>query len=99
MWREMFEQSEGVLKENARIHIMALDATDAAERLSAQAARFRERIGRWPRNLGELSAAGLSPGPLVDPSGVPFEYDARTGEVAVSRLSYLRRDDLMGETR
>lgn len=99
MWREMFEQSDGALKENARVHIMALDAADAASRLNAQVAQFRERRGRLPRDLGELAASGLARGPLVDPIGVPFEYDSETGTVTVSRTSYLRRDDLMGETR
>ena len=99
MWREMFEQSEGAIKENARIHLRTLDAADAAERLNGLVAQFRERTGRLPRDLGELAAAGLARGPLVDPLGVPFEYDSQTGKVAVSRKSYLRRDDLMGETR
>jgi hypothetical protein len=99
MWRETFEQSEGSLKENARIHIMVLDAADAVERLDARVALFHERMGRLPRSLGELSSAGLAGGPLVDPAGVPFEYDPQTGKVAISRMSYLRRDDLMGGTR
>ena len=34
--------------------------------------------GRLPRDLGELAAAGLARGPLVDPIGIPFEYDAQT---------------------
>lgn len=99
MWREMFEQSEGAIKENARIHLMALDAAAAVDLLNGRVALFRERMGRLPRDLGELSAAGLARGPLVDPIGIPFEYDSQTGKVAVSRTSYLRRDDLMGETR
>jgi len=99
MWREMFEQSDGAIKENARIHLMTLDAADAADRLSGRVALFRERMGRLPRDLGELLAAGLARGPLVDPAGIPFEYDSQTGKVAVSRTSYLRRDDLMGESR
>ena len=99
MWREMFEHSEGSLKENARIHIQSLDAADAVDRLNGRVALFRDRAGRLPRDLGELTAAGLARGPLVDPIGIPFEYDAQTGQVAVSRTSYLRRDDLMGETR
>ena len=99
MWREMFEQSDGAIKENARVHIMALDAADAVDRLNGRVALFRERQGRLPRDLGELLAAGLARGPLVDPAGIAFEYDFQTGKVAVSRMSYLRRDDLMGETR
>jgi hypothetical protein len=99
MWREMFEQSEGVIKENARIHIMTLDAADAVDRLNERVALFLQRTGRLPRDLGELTAAGLARGPLVDPVGIPFEYDAQTGKVTVSHGSSLRRDDLMGETR
>jgi hypothetical protein len=99
IWQEMYAQSEGVMKENARVHLMALDAADAAEALTAGAAEFGRRTGRPPRNLAELSASGLARGPLVDPTGVPFEYDVQTGRVAVSRVSYLRREDLMGETR
>lgn len=99
MWREMLEQSEGALRENARIHLMALDAADAVDLLNGRVALFRERMGRLPRDLGELTAAALARGPLVDPAGIPFEYDSQTGKVAVSRTSYLRRDDLMGETR
>ena len=99
MWREMFEQSDGAIKENARIHLLTLDAADAVDLLNERVALFRERTGRLPRDLGELTAAGLARGPLVDPIGIPFEYDPETGKVAVSRTSYLRRDDLMGETR
>ena len=99
MWQEMFEQSEGAIRENAKIHILALDAADAVDRVNAAVAQFRARAGRLPRDLGELKAAGLAPGPLVDPIGIPFEYDSESGRVAVSRMSYLRRDDLMGETR
>ena len=99
MWREMFEQSEGALKENARVHLMVLDALDRADFLTARVALFRERTGRLPRDLGELQAAGLAAGPLIDPAGVAFDYDSQSGRVEVSRKSWLRREDLMGETR
>jgi hypothetical protein len=96
MWQEMYEQSEGVMKENARVHLQAIDAADAADALTAAAESFRGRAGRFPRDLGELRASGLAGGPIVDPIGVPFEYDVQTGKVAVSRRSYLRREDLLG---
>jgi hypothetical protein len=99
MWREMYEQSDGALKENAKVHIQALDALDAVDKLNERVAAFHARTGRLPRDLGELVAAGLARGPLVDPARIPFEYDPLTGNVEVSRLSPLRRDDLMGETR
>ena len=99
MWREMFVQSEGAIKENARVHLQILDAADTADRLSERVAAFRERTGRLPRDLAELAAAGFARAPLVDPIGIPFEYDSGTGAVAVSRKSYLRRDDMMGGGR
>ena len=99
MWQEMYEQSDGAIRENARVHLLSLDALDAVQRLNERVAVFRERAGRFPRGLGELQAAGLARGPMVDPIGIPFEYDAETGTVTVSHQSYLRRDDLMGETR
>jgi hypothetical protein len=96
MWQEMYEQSEGAMKENARVHLMVLDAASTADALTARAQEFQARHGRAPASLAELEAAGYVRGPLVDPAGIPFEYDVGTGRVAVSRRSYLRRDDLVG---
>ena len=96
MWMEMHQSSEGVLKENARIHVMAIDAADAAEQLTARVADFERRAGRRPRSLDELRAAGVASGPFVDPTGIPFEYDVVTGKVEVSERSGLYRRDLMG---
>ena len=96
MWQAMAEQSDGVMQENARIHVRAIDAVSAAEALAAGVEAFERRFGRRPRGLEELSAAGLARAPLVDPTGVPFEYDEQSGRVEVSRKSYLRREDLMG---
>lgn len=100
MWREMYAQSEpGAIKENALVHVKVLEAAMAASRLRQAVARFVERTGRPPGNLGELAAMGLTKGPFVDPDGFPFVYDAGTGRVNVSRQSSLYREELMGEIR
>jgi hypothetical protein len=97
MWQEMYDQSEpGAMKENARAHLMVLDAAAAARSLTESAREFARRAGRPPRDLAELRASGLARAPLVDPAGVPFEYDGVTGRVTVSPRSELRREDLMG---
>jgi hypothetical protein len=94
MWRQMYEQSEeGALRANALVHLMALDARDAAESLTGRVAEFARRAGRRPRTLEELRAAGLWPGRLVDPAGFPFDYDAAAGVVSVSRQSSLWRPE------
>jgi hypothetical protein len=99
MWQEMYDQSEGAMKENARVHLLAIDAATAAQALTTAVRAFTARSGRPPRDLGELRASGLAGGPIVDPIGMPFEYDVGTGQVTVSRKSYLRREDLGGGAR
>jgi len=100
MWQEMHDQAEpGAIKENARIHLLVLEAADAADRLNEGVANFARRMGRRPRALGELASAGFAGRTLVDPSGVPFDYDFQTGKVSVSRKSSLFREELMGDHR
>jgi hypothetical protein len=101
MWQEMYDQAEpGWLKNNARVHIDVLDAASAVDALNRTVDVFRQRTGRLPSKLDELAAARLARGPFVDPSGVPFDYDARTGRVNVSRMkSTLYREELIGDER
>jgi len=92
MWRAMYEDSEeGVLRDNARLQLLILDARDQADALTAAVARFEEARGRRPSDLDEVRRAGYSRGPFVDPAGVPFQYDGRTGLVEISRQSMLWR--------
>jgi hypothetical protein len=94
MWQQMFDQAEeGIIKENARLRLRALDSQDVADRLTALVAEAERRTGRRPARLEELSADGLWRGPLEDASGVPFGYDAATGKVSISRGSPLWRPD------
>jgi hypothetical protein len=92
MWQRMYEQAEeGIIKANAQVRLQVLDAEDGADRVTAQAQEFQRRAGRWPRSLGELQASGLARGPVVDPAGVPYDYDPQTGRATVSRRSMLWR--------
>jgi len=92
MWRQMHEQAEeGILKANAAVQLQILDALDQADRLTAAAAAFERHAGRRAGSLAELRASVLARGPVVDPAGVPFQYDVVTGRVSVSRASPLWR--------
>jgi tetratricopeptide (TPR) repeat protein len=93
MWRQIYEQSEGVVRANALVNIEVLDALGQAERLTGLVAEFTRRTGQRPRSLEELRASGLLSGPAVDSSGTPFVYDAETGRVRVSPHSTLYRPD------
>jgi hypothetical protein len=94
MWRKMFEQGEeGVIRDNARVQLMILDALDARDRLAAAVIEFERRRGRRPARLEELVAEGLWRGPLVDTAGVRFGYDADKGRVFISENSPMWRPE------
>jgi hypothetical protein len=88
MWQQMYEQAEpGILRENARARLRALDSLDAADRLGVAVEAYARRFGHRPARLEELEPAGLWQGGLADAAGVPFSYDLKTGRVTVSRGS------------
>jgi hypothetical protein len=93
MWRQIHDQSEGVVRANALVNLQVLEALDQAEELTRRVEEFTRRAGRRPRSLDELRASGLLRGPAADSSGVPFVYDAGTGRVRVSPRSMLYRPD------
>jgi hypothetical protein len=94
MWRQMYEQAEeGVLKQNARFRLLALDSADAADRLTEAVESYSRRFGRRPSRLEELHQAGLWRGPLKDAADVPFSYDVGTGRVTVSQSSSMWRPE------
>jgi hypothetical protein len=94
VWRQIYEQSDGPMKENALRHMEVLDAYDAADAAQALVREFERRTGRRPETLDELRSAGLARAPVVDGSGAPFQYDRESGTVRVSPLSKLWRPDL-----
>ena len=94
IWRQIYEQSDGPMKDNALQHIMVLDAYDTADALQALVAEVERRTGRRPESLDELRRAGLLRRPPLDGSGAPFLYDRQSGTVRVLPQSKLWRPDL-----
>jgi hypothetical protein len=93
VWRQMYQQAEpGNIRENALYNLQWLDGLDALDALNAAVERFEQSQGRSPRDRSEAaSLPGIRPGYLVDPSGVPFEYDAAKGRFWFSKRSRLWR--------
>jgi hypothetical protein len=91
MWRHLFEETDGRMRENARFNLRRLDALDQVDELQRSVEEFRKLYGRAPVGLAELGAARLLRAPLSDPMGVPFDYDGRQGTVSISRNSALWR--------
>jgi hypothetical protein len=94
IWAQMYEEEEqGPLKRNALVNVQMIDALELRDRLQALADQFARRAGRHPHALQELVEAGLAARVPADPTGVPFQYDAATGRVAIARRSTLWRPD------
>jgi hypothetical protein len=91
MWARIAQDFEGFMRGNALTQIQIIDARDQAERLTALVAEEALRTGRRPGSLAELEAVRSQRVPGVDPSGIPFDYDASTGTVTVSKRSPLAR--------
>jgi hypothetical protein len=91
MWQHLYEQADGPMRDNAKFNLDRLDAAAAVDAHQKAVGEFRDRFGRLPESLQELSRVGLLRAPLLDPAKVPFDYDAATGSVSLSRQSYLWR--------
>jgi hypothetical protein len=90
LWQQMQQSSEErFMKENAFMHLLHLNAQDTLDALRTGIALFEKQRGRKPASLAELAAAGLAPGPVVDPTREPFRYDAATGAVSIAPTSKL----------
>jgi hypothetical protein len=93
MWTQIYAQAEeDAIKENARFRLQEIDALDQADALTAAAAAIEKRTGRKPQSLAEIGAAARLR--VVDPTGVPFEYDASKGAVRISPRSVLWRPEV-----
>jgi hypothetical protein len=91
VWRRMYEQAEGgFIRDNALYNLRRLDGLDAIDVLNAAVDHFRQAHGRPPWDASELRASGaVEARRLVDPTGVPFAYNAATGRFGFSRASRL----------
>lgn len=94
VWRHMYEDSaEGAIKHNALVHLQILDARETRQRLQGIVDQFAKDTGRRPAALQELARRGYVTSLPLDPTGVPFDYDAGTGKVSIARSSSVWRPE------
>ncbi len=92
MWQAMAAQSEpGPIQENARMNLDILAALDLRDSLQAHVNRFESTFGRRPSSLDELVRERVIRTVPVDPSGIPYAYDAGSGRVHLAHDSRLYR--------
>jgi hypothetical protein len=85
LWRRQFEDStRAELKENARNHLISIQADEERWTLEHFVEQFAARYGSFPRSLEDLVGAGMLHYVPRDPSGTPYRYDCITGEVFLS---------------
>jgi hypothetical protein len=89
LWRQIFEQNDGAIKENAKVNLQYLDAAGVLDRLRERLRAHHERTGSWPATLEALQQPGSGRLPLADPTGVGFDYNPSSGRVQLSRSSPL----------
>jgi len=90
MWRQMRDTMDVEwFRLNAELRLTQLDAMDVVDELNRASQRFAIREGHPPRLWRELVVGERLRGIPLDPTGVPFELDAATGRIDVSRKSAL----------
>lgn len=94
IWRDLYESHpEGTAPRAVAFrNLQYLDALDLVDSLQLQVDSVTSVRGSPPARLRELKSPTGKALRESDPTGTPFEYDPKTGRVAVSRHSALWRD-------
>ena len=89
LWQQLGDADLDWLKSTATHRLLQIDAMDMVDELNRAVQRFTVREGRPPRDFPEVIARQRLRGWPVDSTGVPFEFDAKTGRLDVARTSKL----------
>jgi hypothetical protein len=89
MWEAIRQSAENDwLRHDAERRLVQLRALDEIDQLQQSVRTYVRRTGQAPANWAALAAAGLVPGIMVDPTGVPYELGPN-GTVKLSPSSSL----------
>jgi tetratricopeptide (TPR) repeat protein len=73
LWRTTYESTKDAqIRENAVLHLLALQADEDVTRLEQAVEKYREQTGRLPASMGDLERAGFIHGAPADPKGRPY---------------------------
>jgi hypothetical protein len=90
LWTQMLQTTDiEWIKNNANIRLKQLDAMDLIDELNRRVAIYVASQQRPPADWREFAAATGIRGVPVDPTGVPFVLDERTGTVDIDPKSSL----------
>jgi tetratricopeptide (TPR) repeat protein len=93
LWQRQYQESDRKdIRENARNHLLSFQVAKDLWTLELLLKKFRAATGSFPHSLQELLHGQNRKYEIVDPSGVPYEYDPQTGNVgrsSESKVKYL----------
>jgi tetratricopeptide (TPR) repeat protein len=91
LWQEILQgDNPPYLRDLARVRLLQLDALDQLDTLNRAVGAYQERTGSRPESWRSLVAARVLTGVPLDPAGVPYRYDPRTGVVELATESPLQ---------
>jgi len=85
---ELLKSEESWIRQAAKRGLDQIEAMKMIDALQAAVEDYRAKRGEYPQTLPDLIRIGYPPAP-PDPTGVPFEYDARKHIVTISPMSTL----------
>ena len=93
LWERQYQNSASrEVKENAKNHLLSMQVDEMLWTIEFLAGKYAERHGGYPANLDDLVRSGYLKAVPVDPSGVAYDYDPRSGRAVLSpetRVRYL----------
>jgi len=101
LWQRQYQESTRAdVKENARNHLLSFQVAKDLWTLELLVERYWEKTGSAPRSLQELVRGQKRRYALVDPLGIPYQYDPQTGVVKLSpktKVRYLKIPEIYKE--
>jgi len=90
MLKQLRTAQEAYIRTAAERILAQIDALDRVDELDALVSSYQARTGLYPRSWRDLVDARLLPGLPIDPSGVPYSYDAATHRAGIAPESHLQ---------
>jgi tetratricopeptide (TPR) repeat protein len=91
LWQRQYQESgRADIRENARNHILSFQIAKDLWTLEILLEKYRAAAGSFPPNLRELLRSQKHRYATADPSGIPYDYNPKTGVVRLNPVSKIR---------
>jgi hypothetical protein len=95
LWQLQYQESSRAdIRENAKNHLLSYRVAQECWTLEYLAELYRTKLGSFPGSLEDLVRAGILKQVPVDPSGIPYDYNGRTGEAQLDPSTHVKYIDV-----